>query len=102
MNYNWFSSAFLFLETGYIGLIAYLSFFVICFICAVRQLKKGANELFCRISMIISIICIIMVFYNSSLRTETAYMVFFALALPFVDASQMADNPKNKEVIAWQ
>ncbi len=85
LNYNWFSSAFLFLETGYAGLAAYLSFFVLCFVLARKQIKQnGANELFCRIGMIMSIVCFIMVFYNSSLRTETAYMAFFSLALPFV------------------
>ena len=30
-----------------------------------------------------SLICLIMVFYNSALRTEAAYLSFFALSLPF-------------------
>ena len=85
LHYIWFSSAFLLLETGYIGLLAAVSFLVLCFVLARRQMKTGkANELFCQISMMVSIICIIMVFYNSTLRTETAYLAFFALALPFV------------------
>ncbi len=85
LNYNWFSSAFLFLETGYIGLLTYLSFFIICFFVARKRMKKKeANELFCRISMMMSIVCFVMVFYNSSLRTEIGYMAFFALSLAFV------------------
>ena len=85
LNYNWFSSAFLFLETGYLGLTAYLSFFVLIFILAWRYLKQNSSDpLYCRMSMLMSIICVIMVFYNSSLRTEAAYMVFFVLAMPFV------------------
>lgn len=99
LNYNWFSSAFLFLETGAVGLVAYLSFFVLCFVLARRQIKKGANELFCRISMIMSVICFILVFYNSSLRTEIAYMAFFSLALPFVspieDSEEESDYDSN-------
>lgn len=97
LNYNWFSSAFLFLETGIIGLTAYLSFFALCFILARRQIKKGANELFCRISMIMSVICFILVFYNSSLRTEIAYMAFFSLALPFVSPTEEPEEENDSD-----
>ncbi len=93
LNYNWFSSAFLFLETGFAGLAAYLSFFIMCFFLARKQMKQeGANELYCRIGMIMSIICFIMVFYNSALRTETAYMAFFSLALPFVQKNNISEE----------
>lgn len=84
LHYEWFSSAIMFLETGYIGLIIYLSFFVMCFVLARKRMKSGlSDELLCQISMIASLICIIMFFYNSALRTEAAYISFFALALPF-------------------
>lgn len=87
LHYDWFSSAIMFLETGYVGLIAYMGFFVLCFVMARKHFKnKTANELFCQISMLISFICIIMVFYNSALRTEAAYMAYFALALPFAES----------------
>ena len=36
--------------------------------------------------MIMSIVCFILTFYNSSLRMETGYIAFFVLALPFVDS----------------
>ncbi len=92
LNYVWFSSAFLFLETGFLGLVAYILFFVLCFVLARGRLKNNcANELFCQISMIMSLICIVMVFYNSSLRTEIAYMAFFALALPFMKSKETHD-----------
>lgn len=84
LHYEWFSSAIMFLETGYVGLIIYLSFFVMCFVLARKRMKSGlSDELYCQISMIASLICIIMFFYNSALRTEAAYISFFALALPF-------------------
>ena len=85
-----------FFETGIIGLIAYLSFFVMCFILARRQIKKGANELLGRIGMIMSAVCFILVFYNSSLRTEIAYMAFFSLSLPFISATE--DLPEQEGV----
>ncbi len=101
LNYNWFSSAFMFLETGYTGLALYLSFFVICFVFAWQQVKKeSSNELFCRIGMIMAVVCVILVFYNASLRTEIAYMAFFSLALPFVGKGEAEENLTDKEVSA--
>lgn len=86
LHYSWFSSAFLFLETGALGLMLNLSFYIICFICAWKRKKDNlANELYCQLSMITSIVCFILVFYNSSLRMEVAYLSYFILALPFID-----------------
>lgn len=90
LHYTWFSSAFLFLETGYIGLITFLAFFVLCFFCAKKQLKfDNTNSMYCQISMIISIICVILTFYNSSLRMEVSYLIYFALSLPFLRVSSI-------------
>lgn len=85
LHYTWFSSAMLFLETGYVGLGLNLSFFVVCFICAWKRMKSGsATASYCQIAMIMSVICAILTFYNSSLRAEGAYIAYFALAMPFV------------------
>lgn len=85
LNYNWFSSAFLFLETGFVGLSLYLIFFVVIFILSYKKSKKvNSNKSFCQLGMIMSIVCFILTFYNSSLRMETGYIAFFILALPFV------------------
>ncbi len=89
LNYTWLSSAFLFLETGYLGLTVFLLFFVVCFILAYRKRKrKKGNEFFCQMAMIMSVVCVILTFYNSSLRMETGYMVYFILALPFVSKEE--------------
>lgn len=85
LHYTWFSSAFLFLETGFIGLGLYLSFFLAVMISAVKLIKSGNSDLTCcQISIIMSIVCMILTFYNSSLRIEVGYVAYFALALPFV------------------
>ncbi len=90
LNYNWFSSAFLFLETGFVGLFLFLFFFVMVFVLSYKKSKQeSANMLFCQMGMIMSIVCFILTFYNSSLRTETGYMAYFVLALPFVNASEV-------------
>ncbi len=88
LHYSWFSSAFLFLETGYIGLILNLSFFIMCFILAYKHLKrKEGNPFFNQMAVIMSLCCILLTFYNSSLRMEIGYIAYFVLALPFVSAN---------------
>lgn len=85
LHYTWLLSAFLFLETGYIGLIMYFLFFAFCFVFAAKNLKsENANHLFCKMAMIISVLCMLLVFYNASLRSEAGYFAYFALALPFI------------------
>lgn len=85
LHYSWFSSAFLYLETGYVGLILNLLFFALCFILAFRQRRShDTNRFFCNMAMIFAIVCIILTFYNSSLRKEIGYIAYFVLALPFI------------------
>ncbi len=87
--YSVFSIAFLFLETGYIGIILYLVFFVACFIYPfVLQRKKLGNQLFNQMAMIMSVVAFFLFVYNSSLRTEAGYMVYFVLALPLIGYRQ--------------
>lgn len=89
LHYSWFSSSFLVLETGLVGLVLYVLFFLLIFF-AVRNLEhsgKGHIE-YCQLASILSLICLVLIIYNISLRTEAGYMMFFMLALPFIkDAS---------------
>lgn len=94
LHYTWISSAFLFLETGYIGLIIYLLFFVLCYLGAREQMKKRyAQKLWCQMAMIAAVFSVILTFYNASMRTEAGYMVYFVMALPFLksDKKQYAE-----------
>lgn len=97
LHYSIFSYAFMFLENGYIGLALYVMFFVMCFVNARKQLKKGnGNRLLCQIAVIMSIICLILLVYNSSLRTEAGYMAFFTLALPYMQHSDKNTGERQK------
>lgn len=85
LHYSWFSSAIMFLENGFVGIAIYISFFVICLKRAVSNLKaRVGNKLFCQLTVIMAIMCVVLFFYNSSLRIESGYMVYFVLALPFM------------------
>ena len=84
LHYMWFSVAMLFLETGYVGLVLYVLFFVLVFRYAFRRRKVGENPIYCQLAMMMVAMSGILLFYNSSLRVEAAYMVYFVLAAPFV------------------
>ncbi len=89
LHYTWFSTSFLYLETGFVGLVLISFVFVLCFILAYRKWKSGnCNELYCKLGMVMAIVCFIVLFYNSSLRMDIGYMVYFILALPFVSGSE--------------
>lgn len=85
LHYTWFTSACLFLETGYVGLGIYLSFFVTCFFKSLKHMKtEDGNLLHYQVSLIIAVLCVILTFYNASLRADVGYLAYFALALPHV------------------
>jgi len=85
LNYFWFSSSFLVLETGIIGLATYIYFFLFMFF-AIRKKEKSdaANSLYCQQAKIITVMCFFLIVLNATLRTEAGFMVYFILALPFI------------------
>lgn len=93
VHYSYFSYAFLFLETGFVGLALYASFFVASFFVS-RKLKKleMADEFACQMSIILSMISLILLVYNSSLRMEIGFMLFFVLALPIISANEQRES----------
>lgn len=93
VHYSYFSYAFLFLETGFVGLALYASFFVVSFFVS-RKLKKleMADEVACQMSIILSVISLILLVYNSSLRMEIGFMLFFVLALPIISANEQRES----------
>ena len=94
MNYTWFSSAFLILETGIVGLVLYCLFFAFVFLEASKmEREKPARQLQCQMARVLSIMCLLLVIYNASLRTEAAYMMFFVLALPFLKDESDSPSP---------
>lgn len=89
LHYSVFSVSFLFLETGYFGLLMYSLFFVFCFAFTLRRFRKNiGNKFFNQMALITSILSVIIMVYNSALRTEAGYMYFFVLALPFIESGR--------------
>ena len=85
MHYTWISYAMLYLETGWIGLICYYSFFALVFfnVWKIEKRSEGVTKTYCRVTRILALCCMVIAIYNSSLRTEAGYMMFYALAVPF-------------------
>lgn len=87
LHYTWFSTAFVFLETGYIGLTFFFGFFVLIFFIGNSRAKRvGSKEekVLCQISVIASLCAVIIGVYNVSLRSEAAYMMYFVLSFPLI------------------
>lgn len=94
MHYSWFSSSFLILETGLIGLAVYICFFLRVYRAAKSvEKKEPENLLCCQLARIMAIMALVLIIYNSSLRMECAYMLYFVLALPFV-----RQLPRDKDI----
>lgn len=78
-NYMNFSLSFLFVETGYLGTIAYVAFFVANEIVAMKNYIENNNSA-TLIGVLLPLMCWFLIYYNASLRTNYAYIVFALLA----------------------
>lgn len=85
LHYTWLSYAMIYLELGYIGLAFYYSVLVFIAFLLLRRLKNGNyNPMYVEISFIASIMMVFISIYNSSLRTESGYLLFFVLSIGFI------------------
>ena len=83
-HYTWLSTAFMYLEMGWIGLIFLFGFFLINNKLCLYKLRNGGNLVHCQIGRVLSLCAPLVLIYNSSLRTEAAYMFFISLAFAHV------------------
>lgn len=87
-NYQGYSSAYLLLELGYVGVLLYFGIFLSVMYYSVKQVKKrndGSSNAIYSFGIAIAFLAIVLCFYNSALRIETSgYLLFAALAVPFM------------------
>ena len=84
LHYTWLSCAFVFLETGIVGLCCFIGFFILVFSrCNQFKEKDSTNQKSYQLGQVLSLISITIAIYNSSLRSEAGYMMYLFLALPF-------------------
>ena len=83
LNYNWFSFQNLFLQTGWVGITLYVSFFFSLLIYNLYQ-KYSAPVRYrylYDITITIALICILVIWYNATLRLSYAIVPYFVLGL---------------------
>lgn len=91
LHYIWFSLGYLFVETGYIGVILYVMFFVMIFVMSLCRFKLWDSDEYL-LTTLFSIACLMIMVYNNSLRGNTAYVGWFLLSVPFVKKSCVQIN----------
>ena len=88
LRYDWFSQAFLFVETGLLGLLTYISFFVAS--AQKAWANKTKNN---QVALITMFFMILTIFYNQALRVESfCYMAAFLAAIPFIEKGVQCQN----------
>lgn len=96
LHYTFFLAPTVFLETGYIGLVFFLGFFVICLRKAMKKRKTGEGSmLYNNMGIVFSVTAIVLAFYNASLRYESGWLIYIILALPFISMKQGHDERVN-------
>ena len=105
-NYRWFTSQWIFLETGYAGILSYIFILIYNFIYSFKCYKilksNKINSSFVLCCLNMTIICIISVFYNSLLKADYGYIAFFSLSISgiiFKEVKKEYVKRYNKKII---
>ena len=86
LHYNWFSYISIFLEQGWVGIIGYFAFFV-CNTLTLRKKKKTAKTADAKVvydvSIIMSVLGIVLMIYNSTVTGYPAFFLFLLMGLAY-------------------
>lgn len=98
LHYSWIFYAFLYLELGYIGLAFYYGIFFICGIFLLENSQKSNYDpMYVKISLITLVLMGLLSIYNSSLRIESAYLMFFVLSIGLVPTRSIINHREIEE-----
>lgn len=88
LHYSWMSHAFWYLECGWLGLGFYMGLFILLYFKLRHVQRQNSTQMLplCKTARILALLCPVIAVYNSSLRTEAGYMMYFMLAIPFMRA----------------
>lgn len=85
LRYQWFTSAHLYLEQGWLGIIGFIGYFALVFICSNRKDSKSFEyRTYNYLSKALSILGVLFFLYNNSLTTEAGFMFYLFLMANFV------------------
>lgn len=87
LHYYWFSHAWMYLECGYVGLIGYITGFILNGfkgMKAVGRLQSNDDDaIFIITGTVLLFMTVLLYMYNQSLRLECAYLLYFSFAAIF-------------------
>lgn len=92
-HYTWFSLGCLFVETGFLGTIAYVSFFVILEWKALLAYRRKKSY-FSLMNTFYPLVALALIVYNSTMRSNFAYMMFAVLSLQELTNKRAAELRK--------
>ena len=83
LEYTWFTFQINFLQTGWIGIFLFVMFLISILYINIRNKKKCPDNLkyYYDISIVITILCIMTIWYNATLRSYNTIIPFFVLSL---------------------
>ena len=96
-NYRWFSHQWIFLEGGVVGLLTFLSIFVLGAVCLIKQLKglSRNSSIFCLTSIIMLFYTCITVWVGPVIKNDFSYILYFAFAVGVISLKPFALKKKN-------
>lgn len=86
LKYNWFSYLAIFLEQGWVGIVGYVSFFVVNFLTLRRKKKKilsAEAKAVYDVSLVMSVLGIFLLVYNSSVTGYPAFFLFLCMGMAY-------------------
>ena len=87
MHYRWFTHQWVFIECGWIGFISYLSFFVALGIWLLKERFVADDDRakpYLVMGIALTVITIISIWYNATLKVDMCYLAFFSLSIGIV------------------
>ena len=96
-HYTWFTHQLTYLETGHIGLALHLLFFFLVFFHATKNKGRfNENKHYFLMTQISCVVCTMCFFYNQSIQTECAYLIYYLLSFPVIIMKNSSFNLKLK------
>ena len=91
LNYRWFSHQMWYIETGLVGFFLFVSLFVFHALYSIRLIRSTSEcKVLLQFVVIATIVTILNLWYNCTIRVEAAYITFFILSISCIVAKDAA------------
>lgn len=86
LHYGWFTYAKIYIELGYFGILSMLYIWINCAWVGIRTAlkRKGIEEIFCKMALIIALITPLLFVYNATMHMGSSCLIYLCLALGYI------------------